>query len=250
MIGLAALLGAFVGGGVDQCLSLPQRPGFTPSRVEIAGTRDQTSVSLINRPYFRADRLAGRGRRQPDNRRSARRWTPTVAQRAWKYMVIHHTASDAGDVASIDAAHRKRLDNFGNPWQGIGYHFVIGNGNGMPDGAIEATFRWTRQIQGAHAGVADYNELGIGICLVGNFEQHAPTAAQMASVRSLVRTLRTAYAIPRENVVGHSQVRRTACPGRMLSLGEARGRSLQSRVGQAASPTHYAAVAAETQEAP
>ena len=48
---------------------------------------------------------------------------------------------------------------------GLAYHFVIGNGDGMPDGEIEPTFRWREQIQGAHAGAGEYNEQGIGIAL-------------------------------------------------------------------------------------
>ena len=57
----------------------------------------------------------------------------------------------------------------------------------MADGAIESTFRWRTQIQGAHAGSnnKDYNERGIGICLVGNFEKSPPTPAQKRSIKLL-----------------------------------------------------------------
>jgi hypothetical protein len=106
-------------------------------------------------------------------------WKPTVASRDWKHIVIHHTATTSGSVESIHAAHLKNKDKNGNPWLGIGYHFVIGNGDGMPDGLVEPTFRWRTQIQGAHAGSSnkDYNERGIGICLVGNFEKTPPVTS-------------------------------------------------------------------------
>src|SRR5262249_33711619 len=71
---------------------------------------------------------------------------PEAAPREWKYIVLHHTATDSGDVQSIHEAHLQNKDKNGKPWLGIGYHFVIGNGSGMGDGAIEPTFRWKEQM--------------------------------------------------------------------------------------------------------
>ncbi len=154
-------------------------------------------------------------------------WRPTVAAREWQYIVIHHTATNSGSVESINAAHLKNKDKSGNPWLGIGYHFVIGNGDGMSDGAIEPTFRWRTQIQGAHAGSTnkDYNERGIGICLVGNFEKTPPTAAQRKSVKLLVATLRAEYKVPMAAVVGHKDIRASAteCPGKLFPMAEVAG---------------------------
>ena len=62
--------------------------------------------------------------------------------RDWDYIVLHHTASESGSVASIHEEHLRRKDKNGNAWLGIGYHFVIGNGSGMDDGEIEPTFRF------------------------------------------------------------------------------------------------------------
>lgn len=154
-------------------------------------------------------------------------WKPTVKARTWKYLVIHHTATSSGSVESIHAEHQKKKDKNGNPWIGIGYHFVIGNGKGMGDGEIEPTFRWRTQLHGAHAGSSDpeYNQLGVGICLVGNFENEAPTTAQMQSVRALVRALRNEYFIPSDHVVPHKEIRAaaTACPGKLFPLAEVAG---------------------------
>jgi N-acetyl-anhydromuramyl-L-alanine amidase AmpD len=151
-------------------------------------------------------------------------WKPTAPPRQWQYLVVHHTATDAGSVESIHEAHLKNKDKNGNPWLGIGYHFVIGNGRGMADGTIEPTFRWRTQIQGAHAGSSnkDYNERGVGICLVGNFEETPPTAAQRRSVKLLVQTLKSEYNIPAANVVGHKDIRSSAteCPGKFFPMSE------------------------------
>lgn len=139
-------------------------------------------------------------------------WKPDKEAREWRHIVIHHTASSRDSIESIHEAHLKR------GWEGIGYHFVIGNGNGMNDGAIEPTFRWKTQMHGAHAGKEEYNQHGIGICLVGNFEDSNPSAAQLVAVKRLVGVLKSEYEIKSANVVGHKTVKATACPGKNFPL--------------------------------
>ena len=97
---------------------------------------------------------------------------PNKADRPWRYIVLHHSASASGNYDQIDGEHRKILGI-----DGCGYHFVIGNGSGSPDGQIEVSRRWNNQKQGAHtrnARTHDADEYGIGICLVGDFDQQAP----------------------------------------------------------------------------
>lgn len=134
--------------------------------------------------------------------------------REWKYVVLHHSATETGSVESIDAAHKLRKDAAGNPWRGIGYHFLIGNGHGMKDGEVAATFRWKEQSDGAHAGDSRYNTQGIGICLVGNFDDEPPTPAQLKSLRDLMTTLRTECRIGTAGIVRHTDIKPTACPGK------------------------------------
>lgn len=141
-------------------------------------------------------------------------WKPQKGKREWRHIVIHHTASPRDSVESIHQAHLKR------GWEGVGYHFVIGNGNGMADGEIEPTFRWKTQMHGAHAGNEEYNQHGIGVCLVGNFEDSQPSAAQLAAVKRLVGVLKSQYEIKSANVVGHKTVKATACPGKHFPLAE------------------------------
>ena len=152
--------------------------------------------------------------------RWAHPWKPKVRERAWKHIVIHHTATWRGSVASIHATHRNRRDKKGNRWLGIGYHFVIGNGHGMADGAIEPTFRWRQQLHGAHAGDDDFNQNGIGIAMVGNFNEGPPTIAQMKAIKRLVAVLKANYRISADKVVGHNEVKATACPGIYFPLAE------------------------------
>lgn len=143
---------------------------------------------------------------------------PSCPEKPWRYLIVHHSGTPGGSVESIDAEHRQRTDRDGRPWLGVGYHFVIGNGRGMVDGAVEPTFRWHEQLHGAHAGAAKYNEQGLGICLVGNFEEHPPTERQERSARDLIRTLRQRYAISPSQVLRHKDLKDTACPGKLLPL--------------------------------
>lgn len=159
-----------------------------------------------------------------------RRWDAETTGREWKYIVLHHTATNRGSVESIHEAHLQRKDKNGNNWMGIGYHFVIGNGNGMADGAVEPTFRWREQLHGAHAGSKDYNDHGIGIVLIGNFEQAPPSRAQLVAVKQLVGSLKATYGITSNNVVGHGAVKATACPGQYFPMEE---------IGHALPPTYF-----------
>jgi hypothetical protein len=177
---------------------------------------------------------------------SANPWKTSVAPRDWKFIVIHHTASSSGSVESIHEAHLQRKDKAGNPWLGIGYHFVIGNGNGLGDGAIEPTFRWREQMHGAHAGNDEYNQKGIGIVLVGNFEEQSPSPAQVAAVKRLVATLKSAYHIPADQVLGHGDVKATACPGKYFPLAEVSRSSFSPSLTYNNAATPWANFAAAT----
>ena len=142
-------------------------------------------------------------------------WMPPVAPRNWQYIVIHHSASPGGNATVFDREHRED-----NHWDELGYHFVIDNGRGAPDGEIEVGPRWLKQKWGAHAKTPDnkYNDYGIGICFVGNFMDAKPTAKQMASATRLVAWLMQTYDIPADRVIGHRDTKQTLCPGRNMSL--------------------------------
>ncbi len=157
-------------------------------------------------------------------------WRPKVDAREWRHIVIHHTATDSGSVERIHESHVKK------GWLGIGYHFLIGNGNGMADGVVEPTFRWRQQLHGAHAGKDEYNQHGIGICLVGNFQETDPTEGQLAAVKQLVAALRDEYSIPSSRVIGHNEVKATACPGQNFPLTQVSQSSLRPELVQFSRP--------------
>ena len=133
--------------------------------------------------------------------------------REWRHIVLHHSASATGCAASFDKSHREERG-----WDGLGYHFVVGNGTGSGDGEVEVGYRWTRQMVGAHAGNAEYNQHGIGICLVGDFEKGSlPSPRQMSSLRRLVRFLQVKTGVPTAEIIAHCNVpgKNTLCPGNL-----------------------------------
>ncbi len=145
---------------------------------------------------------------------------PDTAIRPWRHLVLHHSASRGGSAQVIDRDHVSQ-----NGWDGIGYHFVLGNGVDMPLGRIEATFRWRQQSQGAHAGALPqqkpFNSEGIGVCLIGNYEQQA--LAPFAERRLVELCAQLIDRIPTLSVgriIGHRDVpgKTTACPGRGIDL--------------------------------
>ncbi len=138
-----------------------------------------------------------------------------VGNRSWRYIVIHHSATERGNAATFDKAHRKR------GWDELGYHFVIDNGRGGPDGKVEVGPRWRSQKWGAHCGGTpnnEYNELGIGICVVGDFTRRGVSRAQQEALLDLVGYLAAEYDIPAQRVIAHRHApnANTACPGKQL----------------------------------
>lgn len=136
-----------------------------------------------------------------------RAWSVAKRSDRWRYIVIHHSATPSGNASQFDAAHKKR------GWDGLGYDFVIGNGTGSRDGAVEVGYRWRQQLRGAHAGDDEMNEHGIGICLVGDFTRTRPTPAQMRALSRLCNFLSSYCGIGRDGYRLHGDVRDTECPG-------------------------------------
>ena len=105
----------------------------------------QAAISRANNLNFSAKLKAGQKLTIPD----AAPITPLVSlypNKKWKYIVVHHTATDIGNANMVNQWHQRR--GFEN---GLGYHFLIDNGTaGKADGQIEISPRWVKQKNGAH----------------------------------------------------------------------------------------------------
>ena len=135
---------------------------------------------------------------------------PLFPSTKWKYIVIHHSATEEGNALKFHMFHRAK------GWDSVGYNFIIDNGTGdRQDGQIEATPRWIKQLDGAHCKADDMNTKAIGICLVGNFSEEQVSERQLDSLVYLIKLLQETYHIPKNHILGHGEVNgaSTQCPG-------------------------------------
>jgi len=145
-------------------------------------------------------------------------WIPPYTDHNWRMIVVHHSASDKGGAKIFHEWHQ------GRGWDELGYHFVIGNGTDTQDGYVEVGSRWLKQKRGAHTKSPDdsFNEYGIGICVVGNFENCKPTLVQMNSLRCLLAFLMARYNMNVDQLYCHREVKGndTLCPGKNFPMAE------------------------------
>ena len=116
----------------------------------------------------------------------------------WTSVVIHHLGQPAGTVEEIDRNHRN------SGLEGLGYHFLIGNGFGIGDGSIHLGYRWLNQTPCARLASADqslWNSGVISICLVGNGNRRPFSELQLVQLSRLVQRLQLTLSIPAENIL-------------------------------------------------
>ena len=157
-----------------------------------------------------------------------------IGRDRWDAIVVHHAAAREATPQSMDNYHREH-----NNWRnGLGYHFVIGNGVKYPDGKIFVGSRWKQQMEGAHCRTREpgrffgkwrpknfFNTNGIGICLIGNLQKDPPTPKQMAALEQLIVLLCKETGVPVQSVFGHGEItNKTACPGSRMNLASLRNR--------------------------
>jgi len=189
-------------------------PRATPSNVPPLKAPNTSLYNDRRSPYGRLRPVTLRERLRPLANDPDDLFQPPKADRPWKYIVLHHSANPDGSYDQIDREHRKVLG-----WQGCGYHFIVGNGTGSPDGQIEVAQRWTNQKNGVHTRNGkntDVNEYGIGICLVGDLDKAPPTPRQIAATKALIAYLGDRYQIPPDHIGTHARLANspTACPGK------------------------------------
>jgi len=117
---------------------------------------------------------------------------------AWSSIVIHHLGQPAGTVEEIDRNHRN------SGLEGLGYHFLIGNGYGIDDGFIHLGYRWLDQKPCARLASADpslWNSGVISICLVGNGNRRPFSEQQLVQLSRLVQRLQLKLSIPVEKIL-------------------------------------------------
>jgi len=128
-------------------------------------------------------------------------------------ITVHHDALNSagkrGRAFAIDRLARVRREHLSRDatWVDIGYHFIID-----PDGQV-----WEGRplsIEGAH--VARTNDHNMGIMVMGNFDEHRPTQAQIDALDAFLVQQMTTHRVGVKNLYTHQELKSTACPGRNL----------------------------------
>ena len=140
-----------------------------------------------------------------------------VQRARWKFIIVHNSGTRQGSARVFDYYHRhvRRMKN------GLAYHFVIGNGTSTRNGQIEIGDRWIRQMRGGHVHSDYMNNIGLGICLVGDFNRDQPTRAQLEACEELIKYLQERCG--KMQVRPHREVNpprwATDCPGDVFPYG-------------------------------
>ena len=111
-------------------------------------------------------------------------------------VVLHHAEAKAASIEDINRWHLARDFN------GIGYHYYIRKDGSIYRGRPE----WAL---GAHAQGA--NDYSIGICCEGSYMTETMPAAQLASLKALIRDIMARYG--KLKLLRHKDVGSTDCPG-------------------------------------
>lgn len=138
------------------------------------------------------------------------------------HIVVHHSASADHPTHLNFQAIRDYHVNV-NGWRDIGYNFVLDRINGR----VEILVGRLLTDMGAHTREMNLNNVGIGICLIGDYDKSSPSEDAVALLLNLCRSLMTQFHIPPECVIGHREAQaaggvpiaeRKTCPGSMFDM--------------------------------
>ena len=128
------------------------------------------------------------------------------------HIVIHHSATpDNITLKDFDAIRRHHLNQ---GWRDIGYHWVVEKVNGILT-AIPGRPEW-----GTGAHCPGRNQDGIGICVVGNFQETVPDPEIYPVVANLCKQIMARH--PIQEIGGHRDYTATACPGQHFDIEKVR----------------------------
>lgn len=156
----------------------------------------------------------------------------------WTHAVVHHSLTPdqlLPDVVAIDRFHTSYRQG-GNiitpdeyyekkeageahlvtPWRAIGYHWLIDK---LSDGKPRLIQGRSMMMVGAHCPEQGMNRRGIGVCIVGNFDEAPPPEDSFEKAADTVAWLCRMYRIPLDNVLAHRDCATyKSCPGEKFDM--------------------------------
>jgi len=116
------------------------------------------------------------------------------------HIVLHHSLTKDSKTVSWGAIRRYHTNPEGPyKFRDIGYHYGIE----LVGDYYEILWGRAPDETGAHCRNARMNHIGIGICVVGNYDEIEPPQGAMDKLDYLVKHLMSQYEIPWSNVIGH-----------------------------------------------
>lgn len=157
----------------------------------------------------------------------------------WTHAVIHHsftgdsTLPDSVAIRRFHTSYReygniitpeeyfekneKGLPGLSRPWRDIGYHWVVER---LSDGRPWVLQGRSMMNAGAHCPQEGMNRKGIGICIVGNFDEAPPPEDIFEKAADHTAWLCRMYRIPVENIGAHRDYASyKSCPGTKFDMG-------------------------------
>lgn len=212
-IGGAGTAAACAGVSLTALILLKNRPqDSTPSpiRIQINQTQiDSLRPQIISRAEWGALQPNLSARNEQDyyslnNPEGWRVYNEDLTD-AYQTAVIHHSVlyadDDLSSVREVQISHRNERG-----WADIGYHYLVGKDGSLYEGR-------DIHVRGTHVG--GFNTGSVGICLLGNFVNDAPTAAQITATYSVLAWLSVRLQLT--HLAGHNTFNNeTQCPGTNL----------------------------------
>lgn len=131
----------------------------------------------------------------------------------YKWIVIHHTASDYGNYASIKKYHAKEHN-----WLDAAYHLILSNGSTeVPAGFLEATKRYRFLSYSLGTQSPKHNIWGLHLCIVGNYEDRPLPENLKKALAFSIASLQEKFSIPNTHILFHRDVGSTLCPGKYIT---------------------------------
>lgn len=127
----------------------------------------------------------------------------------WEGALIHHSATGPNVTAQQIRDYHVRERG----WLDIGYHGVIqlvaGRWSFVPGRALS--------MSGSHC--PGKNKTHLGLCLIGNFMESLPPAAQIQAAAEVLAEWCVAFDFNASDIYPHKAYRQTECPGMVDILG-------------------------------
>lgn len=128
------------------------------------------------------------------------------------HIIIHHSAGNDNKILRDWEGIRDY--HLSKGWQDIGYNFGI---EFQSDLVIVNKGR-SLDISGAHCPAEGMNRKAIGICVLGNFEKAPPSPLLLPPLVHLCSKLCREHGIHPDNILPHSALMPTCCPGKFFPL--------------------------------